>query len=48
MVIANYDSHEAVWEDIVSFPLASYMDWEVKALCAWAYVYDKIIEGAQG
>jgi hypothetical protein len=48
MVIANYDSHEAVWEDIISFPLSPYLAWEIEALCEWEYVYDKTIEAVQG
>ncbi|OLS19847.1 MAG: hypothetical protein HeimC2_39680 [Candidatus Heimdallarchaeota archaeon LC_2] len=41
--IGNYDSHEKAWEDLVSYPLYSYLDWEVKPIIDFITLIDKII-----
>jgi muconolactone delta-isomerase len=42
--ISNADSHEEVFDALLTFPLFAFFDWEVKALCDWSHSYDKIIE----
>ena len=43
-VIANMDSHEAVLDGLLEYPLYPFMNWEVKVLCDWSHSYDKFIE----
>ena len=43
-VIANGDSHEALFDEILECPLYPYFEWEISALCDWQHMYDKNIE----
>ena len=42
--ISNADSHEAVLDHLLAYPLYPFMTWEVKPLCDWSHSYDKFIE----
>jgi len=42
--IANFDSHEAVQDMILDYPLYPFFSWEVKALCDANHSYDKNAE----
>ena len=42
--ISNADSHEAVLDGLLEYPLYPFMSWEVKPLCDWSHSYDKYIE----
>jgi hypothetical protein len=42
-VIANADSHEALFDEILDCPLYPFFDWEINALCDWQHMYDKNI-----
>ena len=42
--ISNADSHEAVRDALLDYPLYPFMFWEVKPLCDWSQSYDKYIE----
>jgi hypothetical protein len=46
-VITNVDSHEALWDLLVTYPFYAYDVFEVRALCDWAHVYDRVIESLQ-
>ena len=43
--ITNADSHEAVMDELLEYPLFFYLYWEVKPLCDWSHLYDRLIEG---
>jgi hypothetical protein len=43
-VIANADSHEEIFERIVSYPMYGFFDWEVDALCEWRPIYEGLIK----
>ncbi len=42
-VIANANTHEELFEELLSYPLYPFFTWEVKALCDWKHSYDTII-----
>lgn len=44
LTIANADSHEAMQDMILDYPLYPYFDWEITALCDANHTYDKNIE----
>ncbi len=45
--ISNVDSHEALWDLLVTYPFYPYNVWKVEALCDWAHIYDRTIENLQ-
>lgn len=47
LTIANADSHEGVWDDILDYPLYMFFDWDVKPLCDPDHGYDKLIQVVQ-
>ena len=44
IAISNVDSHEELADQIQSYPLFSFFDFEVHALCDWGPIYDRIIK----
>jgi hypothetical protein len=44
LAITNAESHEEVFDALLSYPLYAFFDWEVRALCDWSHSYDSIIE----
>ena len=42
--VANMESHEALLDTLLDYPLYPIMDWEIKVLCEWDHGYDKFIE----
>ena len=45
--IGKADSHDALWDILMEYPLYHYMDWEVKALCNWSHGFDTLIKRLQ-
>jgi len=45
--ICNVDSHEALWDLLVTYPFYDFSIWEVRALCDWTHASDSIIESLQ-
>jgi muconolactone delta-isomerase len=45
--ICNVDSHEALWDLLVTYPFYDFSIWKVRALCDWAHASDNIIESLQ-
>jgi muconolactone delta-isomerase len=41
--IANADSHEEVFDTLLSYPVYPFFEWEVRALCDCGHTYDTII-----
>lgn len=42
--IINAESHEDVFDGLLSYPLFGFFKWEVKALCEWSHTYDSLIQ----
>ena len=42
--IMNAESHEAVFDTLLSYPLFPFFEWEVKALCDWDHTYASLIQ----
>ena len=42
--ITNADSHEAVFDLLLDYPLYLIYSWEIRPLCEWSHTYDKYIE----
>ncbi|MGB3904279.1 MAG: hypothetical protein WBB22_05105 [Anaerolineae bacterium] len=42
--IINADSHEAVLENLLDYPLFPFFDWDVNPLSDWSHAHDKLIE----
>ena len=45
IAIGNADSHEAVFDTLLTYPLYPFFRWEVKPLCDWRHVFNTIVEG---
>jgi hypothetical protein len=43
-VIANVNSPEELFDEMLSYPLYPFFDWEVKALVEWKHGYNSIID----
>ncbi|MFC2077440.1 hypothetical protein ACFLTM_01345 [Candidatus Bipolaricaulota bacterium] len=43
LAIINADSHEELWEIIVTHPFYPFMEWKVEAISDWTFVYEKAI-----
>lgn len=48
MAIAEVDSHEQLFDEIMSYPLSAFFEWEVTALAEWRHSYKTIIALFQG
>jgi muconolactone delta-isomerase len=44
IIISNADSHEALMDGLLEYPLFPFMTWEIKALCDWSHGTGKFIE----
>lgn len=44
IAIVNTDSHEKLWEDMVSYPLYPFLEWKIKPIVDWKYTFDRSIE----
>ena len=42
--VSNADSHEAVMDGLLEYPLPSFTTWKVKPLCGWSHGYNNFIE----
>lgn len=45
IAIGNADSHEAVFDTLLTYPLYPFFRWEVKPLCDWGHIFKTIVEG---
>jgi muconolactone delta-isomerase len=45
--ICNVDSHEALWDLLVTYPFYPFTILEVRALCDWVHASDSLIESLQ-
>lgn len=48
MAIVDVDSHEQLFEEIMSYPLSAFFDWEVTGLADWKHSYKTIIAMFRG
>ncbi len=44
IAIATYESHEKMWEDMVSYPLYPFLEFKLKPLYDWKITFEKSIE----
>jgi hypothetical protein len=42
--IGNVNSQEELFDELLSYPLYGFFDWEVKALVDWKHGYNSVIE----
>lgn len=43
MAVIEVDSHEQVFDEIMSYPLSGFFEWEVMALADWRHSYQTLI-----
>ncbi len=43
LAIVNAESHDALWDLLMEYPLYWHMDWKVEPLCSWNRRLDELI-----
>lgn len=44
IAIVNSDSHEKLWDDLVSYPLYPFLKLKIEVIVDWKYTFDKSLE----
>ena len=42
--IVNAETHEQIFDELLSYPPYSFFKWEVKPLCDWEHTFGTIVE----
>lgn len=44
LAIANVNSQEELFDELLSYPLYGFFDWEVTALVDWKHAFNSVVE----